>query len=140
MTLEEAIQHLRESLADPTHEWGCEECKQEHEQLLEWLEDYKRLQSVNSWIPCSERMPENADDPGAFCPKYYVNTRYGVTEGWYNPDFDVWFVLIWYYTRRFLDHEISLERGDVPKVCAMMKSDVTHWMPLPAPPETEGKA
>jgi hypothetical protein len=95
---------------------------------------------ASGWIPCSERMPENADDPGAFCPKYYVKTRYGVTEGWYNPDFDVWFVLIWYYTRRFLDHEISLERGDVPKVCAMMKSDVTHWMPLPAPPETEGKA
>lgn len=43
MDLESAIQHLRESLADPTHKWGCEECKQEHEQLLEWLEDYKRL-------------------------------------------------------------------------------------------------
>jgi hypothetical protein len=58
MTLEEAIQHLRESLADPTHKWGCEECKQEHEQLLVWLEDYKRLLSESSWIPCEERMPE----------------------------------------------------------------------------------
>ena len=45
MTLEEAIMHLKESLADPTHKWGCEECKQEHEQLLEWLEDYKQLKS-----------------------------------------------------------------------------------------------
>jgi hypothetical protein len=58
MTLTDAIQHLKESLADPAHEWGCEECKQEHEQLLEWLEDYKRLQSVNSWIPCSAKLPE----------------------------------------------------------------------------------
>lgn len=79
MELESAIQHLKESLADPTHKWGCEECKQEHEQLLEWLEDYKqlkddfadldnrlrtanteidRLRSESSWIPCSERMPE----------------------------------------------------------------------------------
>lgn len=43
MHLNEAIQHLKESLADPTHKWGCEECKQEHEQLLVWLEDYKQL-------------------------------------------------------------------------------------------------
>lgn len=43
MELTDAINHLKESLADPTHKWGCEECKQEHEQLLEWLEDYKRL-------------------------------------------------------------------------------------------------
>lgn len=58
MDLESAIQHLKESIADPTHKWGCEECKQEHEQLLEWLEDYKRLQSVSSWIPCSDRLPK----------------------------------------------------------------------------------
>lgn len=45
MTLTDAIQHLKESLADPTHEWGCEECKQEHEQLLKWLEDYKELKT-----------------------------------------------------------------------------------------------
>ena len=80
MTLEEAIQHIKESLADPTHKWGCEECKAEHEQLLEWLEDYKqlkndyadldnmlrtanteidRLKSVSSWISCGEMMPED---------------------------------------------------------------------------------
>ena len=46
MTLDEAIQHLREMLTDPAHEWGCEECRTEHEQLLAWLEDYKRLQST----------------------------------------------------------------------------------------------
>lgn len=45
MELESAIQHLKESLADPTHKWGCEECKQEHEQLLEWLDDYKQLKT-----------------------------------------------------------------------------------------------
>lgn len=47
MTLEEAIQHLKESLADPTHKWGCEECKQEHEQLLVWLEDYQKVKEEN---------------------------------------------------------------------------------------------
>lgn len=43
MTLEEAIQHLKESLSDPTHKWGCEECKEEHLQLLVWLESYKDI-------------------------------------------------------------------------------------------------
>lgn len=47
MTLEEAIQHLKESLTDPTHKWGCEECKQEHEQLLVWLEDYQKVKEEN---------------------------------------------------------------------------------------------
>lgn len=45
MELTDAINRLKESLADHTHEWGCEECKAEHEQLLEWLEDYKQLKA-----------------------------------------------------------------------------------------------
>lgn len=45
MELTDAINHLKESIADPTHEWGCEGCKDEHEQLLEWLEDYKQIKS-----------------------------------------------------------------------------------------------
>lgn len=43
MTLEGAIKHLEETLADPGHDWGCEECKAEHEQLLEWLKGYRVL-------------------------------------------------------------------------------------------------
>ena len=46
MTLEEAIQHLRESLADSTHKWGCEECKQEHEQLLAFLQELKKYRET----------------------------------------------------------------------------------------------
>lgn len=46
MTLEEAIQHLRESLAAPTHKWGCEECKAEHEQLLAFLQELKKYRET----------------------------------------------------------------------------------------------
>lgn len=46
MELNEAIQHLRESLKDPAHDWGCEECKEEHIQLLVWLESYKTIQEA----------------------------------------------------------------------------------------------
>lgn len=47
LELDSAIQHLKESLADTTHKWGCEECKAEHEQLLEWLEDYQKVKEEN---------------------------------------------------------------------------------------------
>ena len=101
MNLESAIQHLKESLADPTHKWGCEECKAEHEQLLKWLEDYKqiksdyieldnrlrtanteidRLRSESGWIPCSERLPGKWGDYlvtkkeiGWNCEEYQAN-------------------------------------------------------------------
>jgi hypothetical protein len=43
LELDSAIQHLKESLADHTHKWGCEECKEEHIQLLVWLESYKTI-------------------------------------------------------------------------------------------------
>lgn len=48
MELTDAINHLKESLADPTHKWGCEECKEEHEQLLKWLIDYVELKHTHA--------------------------------------------------------------------------------------------
>lgn len=47
MKLDEAIKHLDESLADPGHDWGCEECKGEHAQLLKWLRELKELREEN---------------------------------------------------------------------------------------------
>lgn len=46
MKLDEAIKHLDESLADPGHDWGCEECKGEHEQLLEWLRELRKAKRL----------------------------------------------------------------------------------------------
>lgn len=124
MELTDAINHLKESLADPTHKWGCEECKAEHEQLLEWLEDYKQLKadyidldhrlrtanteiSVSSWIPCSERMPED-----------YANVlAYNYGDG----------VLIANYSHCLREWMETFE-------CYPLNS-VTHWMPLPEPPQ-----
>lgn len=133
MTLDEMISDIdyvvnKNQLA--TLELGDESTKQ----LLHWLEDYKRLQSVSSWIPCNERMPENAGKPGAFCAKHLIMKKFGITEGWFNPDFDCWFALVWFYTSRFLDEEISMERADVPKVCRLPKSYVSHWRDFPDSP------
>jgi hypothetical protein len=62
MKLEEAIEHLNESLNDPNRDWGCEECKQEHVQLLEWLVELKERRTADvlpvRWIPVEEQLPE----------------------------------------------------------------------------------
>lgn len=68
------------------------------------------------WIACEDRLPENSKNKGSFCPKYYVMTKYGKTIGWYNPDYNSWFVLIWFMTERYLTEEIDMERGDIPKI------------------------
>ena len=47
MTLDEAIQHLEETLASRDHKWSCAECKSEHEQLLEWLIELKQRRSAD---------------------------------------------------------------------------------------------
>jgi hypothetical protein len=107
MELTDAINHLKESLADPTHKWGCEECKQEHEQLLVWLEDYKRLLSESSWIPVDDRMPDkNSNEHQIVHTKGKMT---GITSyGKYDSTDGKWVIL---------------------------GSEVTHWMLMPEPPK-----
>lgn len=71
---------------------------------------------VGEWIPCSKRLPENAKHKGAFCPKLWVKTKYGITEGWYNPDVESWYCLFWFLVGRYDETDIDLEKGDKPKV------------------------
>lgn len=97
------------------------------------IENIKRLQSVSSWIPCSERMPDNADHKGAQCIKCMIMTKYGVTEGWYNPDYNIWFALVWYTSSIFFRDNLDMEVGDEPKVEILERELVSHWMPYPTP-------
>lgn len=39
MTLEEAILHLQEKIS--SNKWDCENCREEHMQLLEWLKELR---------------------------------------------------------------------------------------------------
>ena len=101
----------------------------------------------DGWIPVGERLPENAKHKGALCPRYQLMTKYGVTEGWYNPDLESWYILIWFMTERYLDSEIDFERGTCPKIvrCENKVNDrhsiVMAWRPLPEPysPERNGE-
>lgn len=111
----------------------CEEIIKKHLSCENYTETTRQSRD-NGWIPCSERMPENAKVKGGFCPKYQIMTAYGVTEGWYNPDQDGWYALFWFMTDRFIETEISFERGDVPKLIFIPYDGnkiVTAWKPLP---------
>lgn len=98
-----------------------------------------KLVANDGWIPVEEELPPNAKHKGALCPRYQLNTKYGVTEGWYNPDLESWFVLVWFQTERYLESEIDFEKGSHPKIvrCGNKVNDrysiVTAWRPLPEP-------
>lgn len=102
-------------------------------ELLKECRNVIRKHMNDGWIPVEEQLPENAKHKGAFCPKYQVETKYGVTEGWYNPDVKSWYCLFWFMTQRYLEHEIDFVKGDVPKVVRVpLESDIViAWRPLP---------
>lgn len=83
---------------------------------IESVRDFIRKYMNDGWIPVKKELPPNAKHEGAFCPKYQVMTKYGVTEGWYNPDAEGWYVLIWFMTDRYLESEIDFDKGDNPKI------------------------
>ena len=85
-----------------------------------------------AWMPVTERLPENAKHPGALCPVYLVATKYGVTEGWYNPDVRGWFIIVKRLTGLYdSECDINFEKGDVVRVEYAKDGIVTHWMPMP---------
>ena len=97
----------------------------------------------DGWISVEKELPPNSKHEGEFCPKYQVMTKYGVTEGWYNPDVKGWYVLIWFMTDRFLEIEIDFDRGDKPKVTFLpdevnnIRHILTAWRLLPEPYQSE---
>lgn len=104
-----------------------------YEKGLRFAAEAIRKHMADDWIPVEERLPENAKHKGTFCPKYQVDTKYGVTEGWYNPDVKSWYCLFWFMTKRYLQHEIDFKKGDAPEVVRVpLESDIViAWRPLP---------
>ena len=103
------------------------------------VQDIIRKHMNDGWIPVDRELPPNANHKGALCPRYQVMTKYGVTEGWYNPDYESWFCLLWFMNKKFTKGYIDFERGDVPKVVQIEKGIdiVLAWRPLPEPYKPE---
>ena len=74
----------------------------------------KLRRQVPRWIPVTERLPEDRSDVLVVA---YWPERWGVYMGWCAPERAAWSV-----------HIGIGDRNDVA---------VTHWMPLPEPPEVE---
>lgn len=93
----------------------------------------------DGWIPVEKELPPNAKQKGAFCPKYQVMTKYGVTEGWYNPDYESWFCLFWFADNKFTKPYIDFEHGDAPKRVQIEKGIdiVLAWRPMAEPYKPE---
>lgn len=94
------------------------------------IEKIEDAPTIGGWISVKDRLPPNADHPGSFCPRYQVITKYGVTEGWYNPDKGCWYVLVWFLIGRYTEDDIDMDRGDIPKISNNI--EVTHWMMFPS--------
>ena len=105
------------------------------QRIIEAVNNLPPVQSEPQWISVTERLPDNADHPGAFCPRYQVVTPYGVTEGWYRPhDYEKggqWFALFWFTSQIYEIRNIDFEKGNVPKV--IREAPVMEWRPLPKP-------
>lgn len=129
MTNQEAIDIIKTAIAQV--EWDCPmDYAAAFDMAVKALERQDIPEtSVGEWISVKDGMPENADRPGALCPRYLVMTEYGETEGWYNPDKGCWYTLVWFLTGRYTEDDIDMEWGDIPKISN--KIEVTHWMPFP---------
>ena len=79
-----------------------------------YAEEIAVAQERQRWIPVEERLPEDRSDVLVVA---YWHERWGVYMGWCAPERAAWSV-----------HVGIGDRSDIA---------VTHWMPLPEPPEEE---
>ena len=75
MTLDEAIEHLEDSIKN--REFSCESCKEEHKQLLEWLKELRNLKEKKKTVQQTDGMKIIYDSEGKahYFPKYAHNCR-----------------------------------------------------------------
>ena len=75
MTLDEAIEHLEDSIENK--EFSCESCKEEHKQLLEWLKELRNLKEKKKTVQQTGDMQIIYDSEGKahYFPKHAHNCR-----------------------------------------------------------------
>jgi hypothetical protein len=79
MTLRQAIEHLDERLGDTSRDWGCEECRREHEQLRAWLVELEQMKESGAVlvVRCKDcKFYEPATSDSGNCSKVLECTAY----------------------------------------------------------------
>lgn len=84
--------------------------------VSEYRERIKSIPAVNSWIPCSERLPE--DNTTVLYVWRSENRNVSVFHGWHSS--------IRGLGSAWHQSGVGMQRPD---------DEVTHWMPLPEPPK-----
>lgn len=106
-----------ESIRVADAKW-CERCAKEHRQLAEWLKELKQLRQQASWIPTSERQPEENGNYLAF---------YRSGDGTADLEF------------MMVDH-CNAGGGWLHEVIGKkLYKKVVAWMPLPEPYKAEAR-
>lgn len=77
---------------------------------------------MSEWIKCSERMPEKGPHVWVFCVRG-----------------------AWWQQQAWLDQDGKWRSGSFCPTCGFtggdfIMGDVTHWIPLPPPPDSKGDA
>ena len=141
----QGLEKILEEIGELRGQAGSECTSEDHYIKKAWEHCLDRVVGIilkhmnDGWIPVEQELPPNSKHKGAFCPRYQVMTKYGVTEGWYNPDYESWYILFWFMGNDHLKHEIDFERRTFPKVvrCENSVNDkhgiVIAWRPLPEP-------
>lgn len=132
MTIDEAIKHAEEVAEENEKfcykkggkggyfnedtDWNNAKCAAEHRQLAEWLKELKQLREQTTWIPVSERLPDDSSEYLVTVIDEDVDTYKYTGIAWYaHPkDYDI-------------------EEGDWREL--MHDEKVIAWMPLPTPYE-----
>ena len=137
--LEKILEEIEQAKREPWYRLSNYDVKHKLDGAINRIADIIRENMNDGWIPVERELPPNAKYKGALCPRYQLDTKYGVTEGWYNPDLESWFVLVWFMTKRYLNCEIDFENGAHPKIvrCENEVNEkhriVLAWRPLPEP-------
>lgn len=126
-TFNRDIEYLRDVIRKHMNDEPCGECSRR-----KFYQAGYRDGKIDGWIPVEELPPE---DDREYCTRYQIMTKYGVTEGWYQPDGNVWYVLLW---RHLCENgEIDFEKGDIPTLELIdpeIRTDIiSAWCPLPGP-------
>lgn len=141
--LEKILEEIEQAKREPWYRLSNYDVKHKLDGAINRIVDIIRKHINEGWISVDKELPPNAKHEGALCPRYQVMTKYGVTEGWYNPDYNSWYILCWFMGTDHIENEIDFERGTCPKVvrCENAVNDkhsiVLAWRSLPEPYQLE---
>ena len=97
---------------------NAEKCDFENRTDCDYCENIQRavrriteLEAAQRWIPVGDRLPRSNKPVQVYMPKLYMSVQTGFYDRYYGEDDDEWY-----------EHWVA-------------PSEVTHWMPLPQPPE-----